>query len=303
MKPARLWNTLTCLTLGLSGLVIAVTAWLLFDPPGVFHPAAVSSALLAPLTPTAPPSREPYVFSESHLSYAPAPAYPTLPPAWTKTHTPPPTFTRTPRPTATPSLTSTSTPTLTPTPTLLGEARISGIVGHRQALSLSCESRSASDWAAYFGIGVDEKEFFGRLPVSDDPDVGFVGDVNGDWGYLPPGAYGVYAGPVASLLQAYGAKALAARGLTWDDLKEEIIENRPVIVWVVGHVGESTPVPYTAQDGHTTTVARYEHTVILIGYTPTRVIILDGENVYTRPTETFMKSWSVLGNMAILWQS
>ena len=55
------------------------------------------------------------------------------------------------------------------------------------------------DLAAYFGLGIDELEFFGRLPVSDNPEVGFVGDVNGRWGQIPPNAYGIHAEPVAAL--------------------------------------------------------------------------------------------------------
>jgi uncharacterized protein YvpB len=296
MKSPRLWNILTCLTVGFTAVVTIATVWLLFDPPAAFHPGPVSPAPLVSAFPA------PFVFSASRRSVMPALAYPTLPPAWTETLTPEPTFTRTPRPTATPSLTPAATSTLTPTPTLPHEARIADITGHRQALSLSCEARSASDWAAYFGIGIDELEFFHRLPVSDDPEVGFVGDVNGGWGFVPPASYGVYAGPVATLLQAYGAKAQAVRGLAWDDVKKEIIEDRPVMVWIVGHVGEGTPVAYTAQDGRTTIVARFEHTVIVIGYTDTRVTVLDGEKIYSRPLEVFLQSWSVLGKMAIVWK-
>ena len=295
MKSPRLWNTLTGLTLGATALVAALTAWLLWDPEHAFSVAPAA---------TVPPSQMPGRSVALRLAGGGAlfSAYPTLPAAWTATLTPEPTLTRTPRPTATATLTPSATPTPTSTATLPAEARILDISGHRQALSLTCESRSAADWAAYFGIGIDEVKFFGQLPRSDDPDVGFVGDPNGDWGYIPPGPYGVYAGPVADLLRTYGAKAEAVRGLSWDDLRKEIISDRPVIVWIVGHVAEGTPLLYAAQDGHATTVARYEHTVIVTGYSETRVYVLDGENTYSRPIEVFMSSWSVLGNMAILWQ-
>jgi uncharacterized protein YvpB len=295
MTSPRFWNALTGLTLGATGLVAAVTVWLLWAPA-----PASPAATLPPALPSHSPM--PAVLLQLPVGGPAALAYPTLPPAWTATLTPEPTSTRTPRPTATSTLTPSATPTLTSTPTLPVGARILNISGRRQALSLSCEARSAADWAAYFGIGIDEKEFLSRLPMSDDPEVGFVGDPNGDWGYIPPSPYGVYAGPVASLLQTYGAKAQAVRGLSWDDLRKEIISNRPVIVWIVGHVAEGTPMLYTAQDGHTTTVAYYEHTVIVTGYSETRVYVLDGENTYSRPQDVFMGSWSVLGNMAILWK-
>jgi uncharacterized protein YvpB len=295
MRLSSLWNVFTLSLVALTGLVALASAWLFVDPHSRLNPF--------------PPSPSPLVSSLPASGVTPAPGptraallYPTFPPEWTETLTPLPTFTFTPRPTRTPTLTPTATPTIPPTPTLPAEARITDIVGHRQALSLSCEARSAADWAAHFGLAIDELEFLGRLPASDNPEAGFVGDVHGDWGFLPPEGYGVYAGPVAELLRAYGVQARAYRGLTWEDLKKEIAEGRPVIVWVVGHVGEEEPVTYTAQDGQTVTVARYEHTVILIGYSATRVIVLDGGTTYGRSHEIFLRSWSVLGNMAILWK-
>jgi uncharacterized protein YvpB len=178
-------------------------------------------------------------------------------------------------------------------------ARVFGVVGHRQSLPLSCESRSAADWAAYFGVIIDELEFMNALPHSDDPDRGFVGDVEGEWGNLPPEAYGVHAGPVARLLQSYGLRAEAKRYMSWDDLRAEIAAGRPVIAWVTGHVEEGEGVVYTASDGRRTIVARFEHTVIVIGYDEETVLVLDGANTYRRPIERFLASWGALRNMAI----
>ncbi len=203
--------------------------------------------------------------------------------------------------TPTPVLSPTPLPTITATPTLSDRAHVTGIVGHAQTLSLSCEARSAADWAGYFGVPIDEPEFLSRLPVSDDPEVGFVGDVNGVWGQTPPGDYGVYAGPVAALLREYGLGAQAAKGLPWDTVAAEIGAGRPVIVWVVGHVATtSEPVAYTASDGRTTIVASREHTVIVIGYSPDTVTILDGSKTYGRSLSDFLASWAVLCHMAVL---
>ena len=218
-----------------------------------------------------------------------------------------PTLTRTFSPTSTPTLTPSSTssatvsPTTTPTP--LKKASIDGIKGRWAAYNLDCETRSAVDWAAYFGIEIDETEFFNALPRSDDPDLGFVGDVNGPWGSIPPKAYGVHAPPVALLLQEYGLKAVAVHDFSWDQLKAEISQGRPVIAWVVGRVGRGTPVVYTTDSGRVTTVARFEHTVIVTGYNQSEVTLLDGYWVYTRQVQDFLTSWAVLGNMAIILES
>ncbi len=184
-----------------------------------------------------------------------------------------------------------------------GPSKVLSVSGRGQALPLDCESRSAVDFAGYFGVAIDELEFLGRLPLSDDPDAGFVGDVYGYLGQIPPAPYGVHAAPVAALLQAYGVRARAVTGYTWDALRAELDANRPVIAWVIGSVGNGTGVAYTAaSNGHTTTVAAYEHTVIVIGYGADTVTVLDGGTVYTRTLAQFRASWGVLGNMAIVGQ-
>lgn len=140
-----------------------------------------------------------------------------------------------------------------------------------------------------------------RLPRSTNPEEGFVGDPKGGWGLIPPDAYGVHAAPVASVLRGYGAQASAVKQLAFDDLRAEIAAGRPVILWVTGHVAPGERSIYRV-DGNEITVARYEHTVIIIGYDQKYVDILDGKIVYKRPVERFLQSWAVLDNMAILWK-
>ncbi|OGO34290.1 MAG: hypothetical protein A2Z16_12710 [Chloroflexi bacterium RBG_16_54_18] len=189
-----------------------------------------------------------------------------------------------------------------PPPELPDVSIIQGVNGRAQALPLDCESRSAVDWAAYFGVPIGELNFMNALPVSDNPDAGFVGDPYGTWGQIPPDPYGVHAEPVAELLREYGLPAHAHRPLTWDELRSEIAAGRPVIVWIVGAVGNGAPEYYTALDSHLTVVARYEHTVIVTGYTPDTVYYLNGANIQTRSVVQFLDSWSVMRNMAITTQ-
>lgn len=206
--------------------------------------------------------------------------------------------TASPTVTPTPTITPTRTPTHTPVPP--PSHRIKGIVGYSQALPLSCESSSAVDWARYFGKSINELDFFWGLPVSDNPDQGFVGNVYGSWGQIPPAPYGVHAKPIAHRLREYNLKAKAVRGMSLAGLKAEIAAGRPVIVWVVGHVNRGTPIAYTARNGHQTTVAKFEHTVIVIGYTEHKITVLDGSMVYSRYNKEFRRSWRVLGNQAVI---
>ncbi len=181
-------------------------------------------------------------------------------------------------------------------------AQVNGLVGRAQTYRLSCESRSAADLAAYWGVPVEETAFFASLPVSDNPELGFVGNVHGRWGNVPPFDYGVHAPPVAAQLRALGLEATAERGLSWDALRAEIAAGRPAIVWIIGAIWAGAPQIYVAADGATTTVAPFEHTMILTGYTPTTVTLVDaadGRTLVVRHAD-FLASWSVLGNMAVL---
>ena len=215
-----------------------------------------------------------------------------------------PSITFTPTVTFTPTITETPIPTEIPTATseldIPVEAQIKDIIGYNQLYTLDCESRSAVDWANYFGTSIDEIEFLGFLPRSDNPEKGFVGDYWDIQGQIPPHSYGVHAEPIAALLRAYGVLADAENSFSWEDLQREIAAGRPVIAWVIYGLGYSEPVSYVSTDGETTTVAAYEHTVIVVGYTSTKVTVLDGGLRYSRPITQFMLSWGVLGNMVII---
>lgn len=182
------------------------------------------------------------------------------------------------------------------------QAYITGLIGYPQRFTLSCESRSAVDWAGYWGVGIREKKFLNSLPRTDNPDTGFVGNPNAEWGNVPPSSYGVHAEPVAALLRIFGLQAEARRGLSWDDLRTEIAAGRPVIVWVIGQMWSGSPVSYTPSDGHTTAVARFEHTMILVGYDSARVHVVDAfsGHTLTYPVKKFLASWKVLGRMAVV---
>jgi uncharacterized protein YvpB/LysM repeat protein len=174
--------------------------------------------------------------------------------------------------------------------------------GRAQGYSLSCEARSAADWAAFWGVSIGETEFLEALPYSDNPDEGYVGDPNEPWGRLPPHGYGVHAEPVAETLRDFGLKAEARNDLSWDDLREEINTGRPVIVWVIGAMWGGSPVEYEASDGGTARVAAFEHTMILTGYSADSVQVVDAYSgqYQTFWLNSFLNSWSVLGNMAVL---
>ena len=174
------------------------------------------------------------------------------------------------------------------------------IWGHRQYFPIGCEASAAHDWAWFFGVDINEFNFQMELPVSDNPDLGFVGSVEGPWGQVPPYAYGVHAAPVAQVLRDnYGIPARASKEFTIEEIKKEIASNQPVIVWVIGNCVGGIPYEYVDQAGNTVVVAAYEHVVIITGYNEDSLRYMNNGKFYDIQYEYFENSWSVLGNMVL----
>ena len=172
--------------------------------------------------------------------------------------------------------------------------------GHRQYFGIGCEASAAVDWADYFGVIVSEFNFQLRLPFSDNPDLGFVGSVDGPWGQVPPYACGVHAAPIAAVLQEYyGMNAAGVKGFTIEQIKQEIASGQPVIAWVIGNCVGGIPYEYIDREGNTVTVAAYEHVVILTGYNEESIRYMNNGKFYDIPYENFENTWSVLENMVV----
>ena len=184
------------------------------------------------------------------------------------------------------------------------EAFIDGFIGYAQQHTLTCEARSAADLAGFWGITITEDQMFDKFPKSENPEEGFVGNPDDYWGNIPPYSYGVHATPVAKALRKLGLSAKKGRNLEWDTLRSEIAAGHPVIVWIVGQMWAGEPVLYTSADGSQTLTARFEHTMVLTGYTASQVQVLDSYSGYslTYSLASFLQSWKVLGNQAVIVQ-
>ena len=182
-------------------------------------------------------------------------------------------------------------------------AMITNISGHTQTYELGCESSAAVDWAGYYEVLIYESTFQFELPLSDNPELGFVGNVTTDgWGQIPPDAYGVHAEPIAELLRGYGLPARAVKGMTLDDVKAKLAVGNPIIAWVIGNMVYSAPVKYVDKAGNAVTVAPYEHVVILTGYDEANITYMNNGNFFSVPVDVFLTSWGVLGNMAVIYE-
>jgi uncharacterized protein YvpB len=196
---------------------------------------------------------------------------------------------------------------LTPAPSVHAEdmppsALVEGVVGHPQERNLSCESRSATDLAAYWGAGFTEDDFLRRLPKSDNPQRGFVGDVDMPAGSMPPLGYGVYVEPVAATLRSFGLDAEARVSLELDSLKEELAAQRPVIVWATYDMRLPGVETWVSWDGVTSAVVRWQHTFIAVGYDEDGIYLVDAYDGGAKyfSYEAFVSAWDQLGRMAVM---
>lgn len=182
---------------------------------------------------------------------------------------------------------------------------------HYQEHSLSCEVASLLMTLEYRGVDVTETELIQQLPVSDpsprgknniwgDPNLGFVGNIDGK---MPNTGYGVYEKPINDLANIYRASKIITNGKI-QDLIAELKNNNPVIVW--GVFGKTKNISWKTPEGKTINAKNNEHTRVLIGFTgssnnPQSLIFLDsifGE--VNEKTSDFIKNWKLLDNKAVV---
>jgi uncharacterized protein YvpB len=229
----------------------------------------------------------------THTSTTPVKNNTAIPgPTWATT---PPTLVPT-----TPASPSVEVPEVTQSPNIPEEHYIFDISGHKQYFPLGCEAAAAKDWANYFHKDFNEFEFQYKLPLSDNPDLGFVGEVNAPWGQVPPYGYGVHAGPIAKLLNAYGISAKAYKNYSIDKILNKVAHDKPVITWVIGNVVGGVPYRYHDSKGNEVLVAAYEHVVIVTGYNEKKIRYMNNGNFFEVPKDIFLNSWGILGNMVVV---
>lgn len=112
---------------------------------------------------------------------------------------------------------------------------------YRQAYSLSCEAASLRMALAYYGISASDMDILTKIGYApqprdtatntwQDPNVEFVGDVNGK---LNVTGWGVYAGPVAKAARSYGRSADVIYSPSASSVAAAIHAGRPVVMWGV----------------------------------------------------------------------
>jgi len=182
---------------------------------------------------------------------------------------------------------------------------------HRQEHALSCEVASLMMALKYRGVDVTEDQLIQQLPISDpgprssdnvwgDPNLGFVGNINGT---MPNTGYGVYEQPIYDLASKY-RNAKIIKNATINDLLSELINGSPIVVW--GVVGNGRSILWKTPQGETINAKMDEHARTLIGYTgssdnPQLIILLDPIYGEVRMSvKSFMANWTILDNRAVV---
>jgi uncharacterized protein YvpB len=171
------------------------------------------------------------------------------------------------------------------------------VARQRQSHNLSCESSAASMAAQYHGIPLGEADVLAALPRNDNPHLGFRGNVDGPTGDLVD--YGVYAGPIAEILNSQGLQAWSIEdGLP--GIRAALARGNPVLAWITFDCQPQTPTTVVLGDQELTLVP-YQHVVVVTGYNSEGLWAndpWDGQEDYYA-TAVFERAMSYFGHMAI----
>lgn len=180
---------------------------------------------------------------------------------------------------------------------------------HRQEQPLSCEIAALKMALGVHGINVSEAELKARLPfdptpkgngIWGDPNVGFVGRINGSM--LRTG-YGVYWDPIANVGSTYATTEVLRHGSA-PQLAQHIAAGNPVIIW--GYYGRRTVYFWQTTAGKEIKAVDGEHTRVVYGFegtvaNPTRFYLADPlTGTFTWSTAELMHNWSSLNHMAVV---
>ncbi len=139
----------------------------------------------------------------------------------------------------------------------------------RQDRALSCEAAALKMALSYKGVKVSEDDIMNLVgydptprsgSVWGDPDVSFVGDINGSQNST---GYGVHWLPIARAANYY-RNAKAFSGGTLSDLARELDNNNPIVVW--GVMGSAHTDSWQTIAGKSISAWKGEHVRTVIGY-------------------------------------
>lgn len=180
---------------------------------------------------------------------------------------------------------------------------------HRQEHSLSCEIATLKMALSQYGDDITEDELIGYLPfdttpkangVWGDPNVGFVGDIDGK---MFGNGYGVYWDPIARVGLRY-RRTEVIEGASASDLAGHLAQGRPIIIW--GYFGRGRTGSWVTPSGKTIQAINGEHTRVVTGFNgpldaPTSFSLIDPiTGQLTWSIDKFMTNWASFNNSGVV---
>jgi uncharacterized protein YvpB len=172
-----------------------------------------------------------------------------------------------------------------------------GVEQYHQAYSLSCEFAALYMVTDYWGDPIYENYSLNVTGWSNNPHLGFRGDITGDWGNTSD--YGIYAEPLAQIAWGYGYGAEVNYDPDPNLLAAYLDDGVPVIVWisVFGDWGWQE----WDDAGNEYRLVPYEHVVVANGYDDYGVWISDpGTGAYNELSWSyFLYAWELMDGMML----
>lgn len=140
----------------------------------------------------------------------------------------------------------------------------------KQKRPLSCEAAALTSALNYLGAVVTEEVIIDKMPFDKtpkgentwgDPDIGFVGDIDGR---SILSGYGIYWKPVARLSSEWVKASWIVNGSV-QDITNEIKHKRPVLVWISA-LQNAEIVFWKTPSGRNVRALQDQHVVVINGF-------------------------------------
>ena len=187
----------------------------------------------------------------------------------------------------------------------------------KQQKKLSCEISTLRMSLALFGIQVTELDLEKDLVFSTkerpkngvwgDPNLGFVGDINGYQSAKNLSGYGVYWNPLTKLAQKYRPNSYAFENGSIDMIVRELFLGNPIIAWGINDISQPIKeLKWKTPEGKDILAYERQHTWVIKGFTgtlkhPESFIVLNplsGE--HTVPVKDFASHWKYFGYSGVV---
>ena len=180
-----------------------------------------------------------------------------------------------------------------------GQAMLGNAFLYQQQRPLSCEYASVTIAATMGGWNISEWSFDAVVPLSDNPHLGYRGNIHGEWGNTTD--YGLYPEPLHAALSGWGipSEVIYARGNA-DVLRSELSAGNPVVVWLAMH-GPVNSFEVQPAEGSSYQLTQYMHVMTAYGFDETGVYLTDPGTAVWRHYgwDEFMDMWNVMDGMAL----